>query len=346
MKKLVIIILTGLLIYGCGKQENENKPVEQKNQFAYDTTDIKANPVENPNQLFYLRYKLEKGKNYGFRLTVISKDDQTISSKDTTMSQGIDQTMVYNINFRPTEIDADSTMEMEATITSIKLDGTFGDQQVRYESGTTKDSADIVKYAQYESLVNNPFDVRVSKLGELLDIFRTDRIVNKLLDIRGYADSLKTEEKATLKNDINEGVLKPMISQVFRKVPETRVSKDSTWKIEQAATQLMVFQAKNTSIFTITGVEDLDGNLIADIKAGLKTDLSGKNKMSDRGVNYEFQKPVTSGGGKIYFNVSKGFVQKTKISTSVSLSFNMESQGQKGTKKEVIANTNILEYIP
>lgn len=346
MKKLILIILTGFLISGCGEKTGDQKSEGQKDQFSFDTTDIKASPVENPNQQFFLRYKLEKGKSYTFRLTAISKDEQTITSKDTTLSQGIDQTMVYNMRFKTTDIDADSTMEIETVISSIKIDGTFGNEPVHYQSGVTKDSAELNKYAQYESLIQNPFDIRVTKLGELLDVFRTDRIVNKLLDIRGYADSLKSEEKATLKNDITEGVLKPMISQVFRKLPTGKMAKDSTWKVEQPPTQLMVFQAQNTSIFKITGMENLESDLIADIAAGLQTKITGKNKLTDRGVNYEFQNPVTSGGGKIYFNVTKGLVQKTKLNTSVSLSFNLESQGQKGSKKEIISNINILEYIP
>ena len=346
MKKLILILLTGLLWFGCGENTKEQKPETQNEQFSFDSTDIKAKPVDNPNQTFYLRYKLEKGESYKFRLTAISKDDQTVTTKDTTMTQGMDQTMVYNMKFTPTEIDADSTMEIEAVVTSIKVDGTFGNEPVHYQSGTSKDSADVIKFAQYESLVNNAFNLRVSKIGEILDVFRADKIVNRLLDIKGYADSLKADEKATLKNDITESMLKPMISQVFRKLPAREMSKDSAWKVEQPPTQLMVFQAQNTSTFKIRGLENLNGDMIADVEATLQTKITGKNTMTDRGINYNFQQPETTGGGKIYFNISKGLVQKTKLNTAVTTSFNMESQGQKGSKKEMISNTNILEYIP
>lgn len=346
MNKLILIIFAAFILYSCGDKNNEQKTEGQKDKFAFDTTDIKTTPVENPDQMFFMRYKLQKGNTYNFRLTAISTDDQTISSKDTTLSQSMNQTMIYNMKFTPTLIDADSTMEIETVITSIKMDGAVGNEPVHYQSGVTKDSADVSKYAQYESLLQNPFEIRISKVGELLDLFRTDKIVNKLLDIRGYTDSLKSDEKATLKNDISEGLLKPMINQVFRKLPVEKVAKDSTWKVEQPTTQLMVFQAQNTSIFKITGIESLEGDLIADINAGLETKTTGKNKLTDRGVNYEFQKPVTSGEGKIYFNLTKGLVQKTKLKTSITLSFDMESRGQKGSKKEVISNTNILEYLP
>ena len=289
---------------------------------------------------------LEKGTKYNFRLTAISKDEQTITTKDTTMTQAMDQTMTYNISFTPTSIDEDSTAEMRALINSVKVDGNVGNEQVHYQSGVTKDSADIDKYAQYESLVQIPFDIRISKIGEVLDIFKTDKIVDKLLEIKGYTDSLKSDEKAKLKNDITQSVLRPMIGQVFRKLPLEKMAKDSSWKVEQAVTQIMVFQTKNTSVFNVTGIEKLNGDLIADIEAGLKTSFTGKNKLTDRGINYEFQNPVTSGGGKIFYNVTKGLVQKSRLSTSILLSYKMESAGQKGSKQEKISNTNILEYLP
>ncbi len=346
MKKSMLIILTGLFIFGCGEKNDQQKIEEQKDAFAFDTTDIKASPVDNPYEPFYMRYKLKKGKTYNFRLTAISTDDQTITSTDTTLSQDLKQTMIYNMKLTPSLIDSDSTMELEAVITSIKMDGTVGNESVHYQSGVNLDSADISKYAQYESLIQNPFEIRISKVGELLDLFRTDKIVTKLLDIRGYTDSLKSEEKAALKNDISEGLLKPIINQVFRKLPLEKVAKDSAWKVEQPVNQMMVFQTQNTSLFKITGIENLNGDLIVDINAGLDSKFTGKNKLTDRGVNYEFHKPVTSGEGKIYFNLTKGLVQKTKLKTSITLSFDMESRGQKGSKKEVITNTNILEYIP
>lgn len=346
MKKLLLIILTGLLIYGCNESTKEQKPAVQKDQFSYDSTDLKAEPVSNPDQTFYLRYKLEKGNKYNFRLTAISKDEQTITTKDTSMTQDMDQTMIYNITFTPTSIDQDSTAEMQALINSVKVDGNVGNEQVHYQSGVTKDSADIDKYAQYESLVQIPFEIRISKIGEVLDIYKTDKIVDKLLDIKGYTDSLKSDEKAKLKNDITQSVLRPMISQVFRKLPLEQMAKDSSWKVEQSPAQIMVFQTKNTSVFNITGMEKLNGDLIADIEAGLKTSFTGKNKLTDRGINYEFQNPVTSGGGKIFFNVTQGFVQKSRLTTSILLSYNMESGAQKGSKQEQITNTNILEYLP
>jgi len=344
MKKIFIILIAGLIIYGCGGQKKE-KPVESQNKFNFDTTDIKAVPVANQNQLYLLRYKLQKGNTYNFRVTAISKDEQTISNKDTTMSQNMEQTMIYNLGFDVTDIDADSTMEMKTTINSIKVDGSAGTQKIQYQSGLTKDTAEIHKYAEYESLVRNPFNIRISKLGDLLDIYRVEGIVNKLLKIRGYADSLKSEEKITLKNDITESVLKPILNQIFRKMPDNKVSKDTTWKIEQPATSLMVFQVENTTIFTITGIENLNGDIIADIQGGLKTKISGKNTLNQQGVNYEFTKPETSGGGKIYFNITKGLLQKTKTSSSVKIGVSMESRGQKGNKKEIITNTNIVEYL-
>lgn len=345
MKKLLIILIAGLMISGCGGQKKNEQP-KPKDQFAVDSSALKIVPAENPYQVYYLRYKLAKGNIYNFRLTAISKDDVTMSSKDTTLNQSMNQTMIYNLGLNVMDIDADSTMELKTTINSIKVDGSAGTQQLHYQSGVTKDTAEINKYAQYESLVNNPFSARVSKYGEVLDVFRADGIVNKLLEIRGYKDSLKSEEKANLKNDITESLLKPLLSQIFRKLPENKVSKDSSWNIELPPSRMMVFQVQNTSTFKIKETSKLDDDIIANIDAGSKTKFSGNNKVSQQGVNYQFENPKTSGSGNIYFNVSKGLIQKTRISTSISIAYNMESRGETGKKQEVISTTNLLEYLP
>ena len=93
----------------------------------------------------------------------------------------------------------------------------------------------------------------------------------------------------------------------------------------------------------------MNDDKIAVIDAGLKTIISGDNKVTDRGATYIFKKPVTSAEGKIYFNISKGCVQKSKTNTRIHISYTMEvptPKGlEKGTKTETVVNTNILELL-
>ena len=51
------------------------------------------------------------------------------------------------------------------------------------------------QFAEYEALVNNPFNLRVSKLGAIIDIYKADKILNKFLDIKNLSDSVDAQQK-------------------------------------------------------------------------------------------------------------------------------------------------------
>ena len=127
------------------------------------------------------------------------------------------------------------------------------------------------------------------------------------------------------------------------------MAKDSLWTNPQEPTKLMVFQVQNTSTYKIKSLELFNNDKIAVIDAGLKTIISGNNKVTDRGATYVFNKPTTYAEGKIYFNLAKGCVQKSKTNSKIQISYSMEvptPKGlEKGMKSEIVLNTNILELL-
>ncbi len=324
MKYIKYFVLAAFLFVGCGNKSEKNEDVKKpQDNFQYDTSDVKTTPVENPNESFLLRYNFEKGKDYKYRITNISEDHQTIKA-DTTVSQNVKQTIIYLVNLNLNSTDQDSVNEFNCTISSVKLDADANNQHFSYQSGVTKDSAELDKYVEYEALINNPFALRISKTGEILEIFRADKIVSKFLDMKGFADSVTTDEKLQLRQNIVDGAIKPLMVQLFRQIPENQTAKDSAWSFTQPPSQFMVFKMQNTYKYKITGLEKMNSDKIAVINATLDTKVEGKTKITERGANYEFEKPKTTANGKIYFNVTNGMLQKSKTQTTVDVSFTME----------------------
>jgi len=347
MKHLLILLSFTLIIAGCKKEAD--KPVDTKDLYATDTTEIKAVPLENQNELFYINYKLEKGEEYNYRLTNIAENSQTVNANDTLLTQKVKQTLTYLIKLKVLDIDVDSIYEVAFNITSVKLEADANGQKFYYESSTSKDSMDRVRYSEYVSVLNNPFNVRVSKIGEVVEIYKADRIINEFVKLKGVADSISAAEKDYLKKDMIERALKPLVVQVFRQLPDKIMSKDSLWTNPQEPTKLMVFQVQNTSTYKVKSLELFNNDKIAVIDAGLKTNISGNNKVTERGTTYVFNKPVTFAEGKIYFNLTKGCVQKSKTNSRIQISYSMEvptPKGlEKGKKSENVVNTNILELL-
>lgn len=347
MKHFLILLSFIFILIGCKKEDD--KPVDIKDKYATDTTEIKTVQLENQSELFYINYKLEKGIEYNYRLTNIAENSQSVNAKDTILSQKVKQTITYLIKLKVLDIDVDSIYEIGFNITSVKLEADANGEKFHFESSTSKDSMDRVRYSEYVSVLNNPFNIRVSKTGEVVEIYKTDRIINEFLKLKGALDSVTAAEKDYLKKDMIERALKPLVVQVFRPLPDKIMAKDSLWTNPQEPTKLMVFQVQNTSTYKVKSLELFNNDKIAVIDAGLKTNISGNNKVTDRGATYVFKKPITNAEGKIYFNLAKGCIQKSKTNSKIQISYSMEvptpKGNEKGAKTEIVVNTNILELL-
>jgi hypothetical protein len=347
MKQLLIILSIILFFVGCSKETE--KPVEGKDIYSVDTTEMKTVQLENQNELFHIKYGFEKGKDYNYRLTNIAENTQQVNANDTILSQTVRQNLTYLLNLKVLDIDIDSIYEVAFKVTSVKLEADANGEKFYFESGTSKDSLDKVRYSEYIAVLNNPFNVRVSKIGELIDVYKTDRIVNEFVKLKGVADSISAAEKDYLRKDMIERALKPIVVQIFRQLPNKMVAKDSLWTNPQEPTKLMVFQVQNTSTYKVKSLDLFNNEKIAVIDAGLNTVISGNNKVTDRGATYTFKKPITNAEGKIYFNLNKKCIQKSQTNSLVQISYTMEVPTPKGIEKgirtEVVVNTNILELL-
>lgn len=135
-----------------------------------------------------------------------------------------------------------------------------------------------------------------------------------------------------------------MLQQFFRRLPNKKIGKDSTWTFSYPSA-LMVYKLNNTTTYTVRNFLKLDDELLANIDLSLSTSYEGKNKVSERGVNYTFSEPKISGAGNILFNVDKGIMQKAETNTKLELKLLMEATGMTATRKDFSGNTNYIELI-
>ena len=199
-KYIIIILALAMLLFGCDNKKTAEEETKEINLTQVDTSDLVTTEVEDEDESFFFRYKFKEGESLNYRLTVISESEQNIEA-DTSITQSFNQTVKYAINFQVTELDEDSVAELKCTISAINLDADLNGEKVSYVSGSTLDSLDVIKFAEYESLVNSQFRLRVNPLGEVKDVYRVDKIFNNYLDLRNMQDSLTTEQKSAVKNE-------------------------------------------------------------------------------------------------------------------------------------------------
>jgi hypothetical protein len=353
MKTLLTISFLSIFIFAsCQKEKNENETQKESLKEAtssFDSTALKTTAVdENENQSFLLRYKFITGETFKYRLTTISKSEQSIVA-DTTMSESMGQTIIFILNFKTLSIDQDSVAELECTVTSINLKANAKGNDVTYQSGAQLDSTERVKFAEYESYIDNPFNLRIGKLGEILDIYKVDKLMNKFLSLRGLSDSLNAQQKVMASQDMTSRSIKPLITQIFREVPAHKMAVDSTWNQKRESMPVMVFQVDYENQYKVASLEMLDDEKLAVVTGSVKTTVNGDQNYTERGVKYIFNKPKTIATGKIYFNLSKGMVQKSRTESRIENGYSMEMptpEGvKKGSAKEISTNVNVIELL-
>lgn len=349
-KYIFVLALTSLLIISCGEKGNQpGKVLSEKEKYSFDSTDLKTDGLDNSGKPFGMEYKFKPGDLLSYRLTTISINTQSMTVKDSSISSGVNQKIVYLFDVSVKEVDEEGNIDAEIKINSLKLDADANKEKYSFEAGKDNDTAKIKQFAEFYSLYNNPFSIRFNKKGEVLEIYKADKISNKYLELKGAADTLSVEDKNMVKQDLINGVLKPFVTQVFRKVPEKEIYKDSTWFVKQAPIPFMVYQINYTNTYKVSSVEKLEDSRVAVVDAGIQFAFTGKSNVNQGGITYSFQKPVSTAEGKFYFDVDKGHQIKSRTKTNLQISYSMEAntpQGkQKGQRSESVSSSNFLELI-
>ena len=351
MKNIFVLTLLSLALFiSCQKEkENEENQEQQNITFSFDSTSLKTTKLDAAEEKsFFMRYKFVPGGSFRYRLTTISERTQSIVT-DSTMNDKMSQTIIFIINFKTLSVDKDSVAELQCTFNSINLKANAQGRDITYQSGTELDTTDRIRFAEYESYINNPFNIRVGKQGEIIDIYLIDKIINRFLDLRKLADSLTAQEKVMASQELTNSSIKPILAQIFREVPADKMAKDSTWSYKRESLQVMVFKVDYENQYKIDNLELLGADKIAVVTGSIKTNVTGKSSFTEQGVSYNFDKPISTANGKIYFNLDKGRIQKSRSYSEMKNAYKMEMPSPQGTKKanakEESSNVNVLELL-
>ena len=349
MKKVIVVLLLQLtLMFFTGCNKKQEPPVKQETALMnFDSTDIKATPLnENEAQNLLLKYRPLKGSTYTFRLTSITNDEGIIIA-DTTVNPKTSQTLTYLVALNTNEIEEDSTYDISITIRSVKLDASMNGRNIHYQSGEKTDSATRNKFLEYEALQNIPFCARIKQTGEVIELYKTSKIIDKVLSLRGIKDSIKENEKKAFQQNVEEGGLRPIVLQLFRKLSSNPVSKNASWTVEQPFLNMNIFGFSSKQIFTLTGVEQLNNDKVASIDVRLVSQVQ-LNEQAKKN-NVKIDKALLEGEGKLYFNMSKNMVQKSKTKVLLITSISGVVPGPKGMQKfssqKTVTTSNILELL-
>ena len=274
------------------------------------------------------KYSFKNGQELKYKLTTINQASETIKS-DSTSTTNVDETANYFITLNTLEVEKDSVAEFNVTVTAIDLSSKVNGVETKYNSKNEMKPEEKLPFIQYDAILNSQFRMRVNGKGEVLEVTRIDKIVDKLLALQPPPKPLTTEEKTTLTKNLTERAIQPLVQQLFRLLPGKAVKKDSTWNYSypNVVGQL---QINNTVVYTNTGSTDN----VAKVTAEMKTTIQGNKTMSDGKINAVFDDPKISGGGTMFFDLDKGVLQKSDTFTSQEFRIMLTQAAQPNKKVE------------
>jgi hypothetical protein len=344
MKKNIVIsfLVTAsiLILMACGKSEEKSTTV---------TADMdKFEPIEIKDENIQLRYNFSKGDKFKYKLTTVTNSEESVKT-DSTINSKLFQTLTYIFDLDVLEIDEDKVTEIGITISSIKLEANVNGQLITFDSKGEYTPEEKQRFLEYATISNSPYRARVSSRGEVIEVTRLDKMIEKMNELQNEPQKLTIEQKAQLSKNLSEAALRPLTQLIFRELPEKSVAKDSTWTRNYPA-QMNVFNIQNVALFKIDDFINIDGNKGAKISANLSATWSGNKKGEEEGVQYQFDDPIISGNGKIIFDIDNGQLIKAETLTSIELSVEVKSKDslqkmQTAKRNEKSTNKNTVELL-
>lgn len=338
-KNILLIVLYAAIILSCGRKDE--KLINDKVASKLESIDLKGQKV-------FLRYKFDKGDKYKYKLTTITLTKESIQA-DTLMQVNSTQTTTYIFDVEVIEVDNDKIADLGITISSLQLNADINGQKINFDTNKKLTEDDKQKFAEYLTIHNTQFRARVNDKGEVLEVSRLDKMIDKLNSLQKQKQNLSAEQKSQFAKNLGDALIKPLTQLLFRELPQKSLAKDSTWQKSYPG-QLSIFKIDNTITYKVEDFVKVNDNKAVKLSANLSCSWTGNKKGEDNGIKYSFSDPKISGTGNIIFNLDEGLLIRAETETSVELTANLELRDEKNklrrtVRKDFTSNKNIIELL-
>lgn len=322
MKK-TLILLTLIILFISGCKKDTDKPEQKITVDQIDTVNVQPIKI---NDGVSLLYDLPVNSLLRYKLTSYQKNTQTLLI-DSTITGFIEQKVDYIFKLTVKEKENNGNMDLNIDCEDIKatISSSTGEKLTFDAANPPKDSLTMMQTKNFAILAGVNFSARVSPTGDVLDVYRSDEIINRIISESPRKPS--EEEKLALKKDVELGILKPIVEQILKNTTDKKVNLDSTWT-KTYSTPVSVFDIQNTATYKVTKIFESNNNKLAEISGSLSTVSTGKTDYTENNIKYKFQKPRVSGSSKMYFDLNKKCIRTASSNVTIELIMDMQEVGK------------------
>jgi Family of unknown function (DUF6263) len=326
----IIIALSFVFAYGCGDKKDD-KTLNDKT-----ATDLIKKDSITGKQVVTLKYAVKKGDKFSYKMVAkTSNMEKSPATEDKEMKQ--ENEINYFYTKEVNDVDAAGIISYKMVFDSIFITSSMGEQSIKYNSNVNDSVRKNPAFVQYNSVVKNPFFIRVGSNGEITDVYGLEVIYDSLFKALG--DTLKEAEKEEIRQSFGKESVKEILQQEYQICPKEPLPVDSNW-VKTYNTTVLFFDVVNNAKYTLKGIENKDGQSIANIEAILNVEFKNK-EVTEKGMKVTVVNAETSGNGKISFNLNRGCISYKETNTNLKLELKLSAQGQTANSTQAVS-TNLV----
>jgi len=342
--KTIVIIVLSLFLSSCSKNNKENQKEETDELIS--TISEADTSYKETIQKKSLRYNLRHGDKFQYKISTKSSSDQLISMDSTTVLN-INQKANYIIDFETINILNDTIYEFQVQITKIFAKA-WSDKESR-EFNSEKNFSDTSSsevFNEYRAILRNPFKSKISNLGQIIDIYSTEKIIKDYLKLIKKEKEATDEDRKIMTQALVDGSLKPLLKNIFKTLPQQEAALDLEWR-EITQTKMMTFDVKNIARYRIAKLYKSKKYELAAVESNLKATFEGNNIVEQNDLRYIFETPVIKGTGSYIFNFDRGLIMTSKTSSLILTAFKIQSLKSPtfNSKKESLNTETLIELL-
>lgn len=331
----VILAVLIVYVYGCGDKKDDKTNKDNKTS----TDLVKKDSVSGKDKLS-LKYVVKKGDVFKYKMVA-----KTSNMEKSPATENKEVSQVNEINYFYTkevnEVDGGGIISYKVTFDSITITSQMADQNIRYSSNVNDSIKQNPAFMQYNSVINNPFFIRVNPNGEISDVYGLEKVYETLF--KSLGDTLKESDKQTIKEQFGEESLKEILQQEYQIAPKDPVAVDSNWT-KSFSTAVLFFEVVNNAKYTLKSIESKDGQSLANVEALLNVEFKNK-EVTEKGMKVAIENSETGGSGKITVNLSRGCVSFKETNTNLKLVLKLSAQGQTANSTQGVTTNLIVQLI-
>jgi hypothetical protein len=331
----LLLIAAVVFVYSCGKKTDDTNKTTDTGD-TKTSVPIGKDSISGKEKVFF-KYVVNKGDKFSYKMeasTTNSENSPATGGQDVKQ----DNTINYYYSKETTDIDGNGIITFKVKFDSITIRAAIDTMIIKYSSNINDSVKANPNFIQYNSVINEPFFMRISSDGEITDVYGLEKIYENIFKALG--DTLKEADKNSIKESFGKDAIKEILQQEYQIFPKQEVIKDSSW-VKVFNTQVAVFEVVNNAKYTFKGIEDKNNQKIANIEALLSVEFKNK-EVKEKGMTMTVEKAETDGSGKIAFNLTRGVISSKETTTKLNLALKLAAQGQSAKSTQgVVTNLKV-----